>query len=166
MLLRKRDSVFGISNGQGLINHEILSLNQYAGRIYAGTRGGLSVIYFQDSTIQKNWRIISFGSADGVRKLGSTILSDYISKNGDFIWGDMGLTIINISGNRKRNSPVFVTGFDIFNQSQYFSDRTWPNVNDNDTIWTARKDSFYFKNKKPSDLSQSFSATCKMGQRY
>ncbi len=156
IVTKKRDSVFGISNGQGLINHEILSLNQYAGRIYAGTRGGLSVIYFQDSTIQKNWRIISFGSADGVRKLGSTILSDYISKNGDFIWGDMGLTIINISGNRKRNSPVFVTGFDIFNQSQYFSDRTWPNVNDNDTIWTARKDSFYFKNKKPSDLSQSF----------
>jgi signal transduction histidine kinase/ligand-binding sensor domain-containing protein len=156
IVTEKRDSVFGISTRQGLTNNEILSLNQYAGRIYAGTRAGLSIIYLQDSGFQKIWRIKSFGSADGVRKLASTIESDYISDKGDFIWGDLGLTIINYSGNRKTISPVYITGFDIFNQSQSFSNRAWPDINDNDTIWTTRKDKFYFKNKMPSELSQPF----------
>ena len=156
IVTEKRDSLYGISTRQGLINNEILSLNQYAGKIYAGTRSGLSVIYLQDSGFQKIWSIKSYGNADGVRKLASTIESDNISEMGDFIWGDMGLTIINHTSNRKTISPVYITGFDIFNQSQYFSDRSWPDINDNDTIWTAKKDSFYFKNKISSDLSQSF----------
>ncbi len=156
VVTKKRDSVFRISTRQGLINNDILSLNQYAGKIYAGTRGGLSVIYLHDSGFQKNWEIKSFGSTDGVRKLANTIESDYVAKNGDFIWGDIGLTIIKNSSNRNTISPVYITGFDIFNQSQYFPDRAWPDINDNDTIWSARKDSFYFKNKPPSELNQSF----------
>lgn len=156
VVTEKRDSVFGISTRQGLINNEILSLNQYAGRIYAGTKGGLSVIYPGDSGSQKIWSIKSFGNTDGVRKLVSTIESDYISKNGDFIWGDLGLTIVNNSSFEKIIPPVYITGFDIFNQSQYFSDRGRSDINDNDTIWTAKKDSFYFKNKMPSDITRSF----------
>jgi signal transduction histidine kinase/ligand-binding sensor domain-containing protein len=157
----KRDSVFGISVRQGLINNEILSLNQYAGRIYAGTRNGLSVIYPQDGSTQKNWRVESFGNAEGLRKLARTIESDYISKKGDFIWGDMGLTIMNNSSYKKMIPPVYITGFDIFNQPQYFSDKAWPDIHDNDTIWTAKKDSFYFKSKLPSDITHSFPTNAK-----
>jgi signal transduction histidine kinase/ligand-binding sensor domain-containing protein len=157
----KRDSVFGISTRQGLISNEVISLNQYAGRIYAGTRNGLSVIYPQDSGSQKSWRIESFGGAEGLRKLARTIESDYISKNGDFIWGDMGLTIMNNSRYEKIIPPVYITGIDIFNQAQNFINKRWSDLNETDTIWTSKRDNFDFKIKLPSEITRSFPANAK-----
>ena len=39
-----QDSIWRISMDEGLASNSVISLNEYAGRIYVGTRGGISVI--------------------------------------------------------------------------------------------------------------------------
>ncbi len=155
-----QDSLRRISTREGLLSNEIFSLNEYAGRIYAGTRSGLSIITpFSVSSPQ--WKIESYGNAEGIRKLVNTISANSISKKGNFLWGDMGITFLNNLRNEKIFPPVYISGIDIFNQSQNFIDKNWSGVNEADTIWTSKKDSFYFKRGMPSDIIHSFPQNAK-----
>jgi ligand-binding sensor domain-containing protein/two-component sensor histidine kinase len=114
------DSLSKISIEQGLISNDILSLKEFAGHIYAGTRTGLSVIPSPGVSSGQNWQIESFGSGEGIRRLENSNATDYITKNGKYIWEDLGITILDNLSGAKTVSETFITGIDILNRPQYF----------------------------------------------
>ncbi len=151
----KRDSLINISTSQGLIGNYILSLNQFDGKIYAGTKVGLSVITPPESRSGQDWRIESFGSAYGIRKLENSYASDYITKNGQYIWEDLGFTILSYPKMDKINSAMRITGVDIFNQAQHFSNDPWVFNQREDTIWNKAKDDYLTRGQLPLDAMRS-----------
>jgi len=118
-----RDSLSKISIEQGLISNDILSLKEFAGHEYVGTRTGLSVITPPEVSSGQNWRIESFGSGEGIRRLENSNAADYITKMGKYIWEDLGITILDSISNTKTASEIFITGIDILNRPQYFTGR-------------------------------------------
>ncbi len=146
----KGDSLTSFSTREGLLNDNIMSLNEYNGCIYAGTRGGLSIITPPSST-QKNWQIESFGKTQGINKILNTYSSDIITKKGQFLWGDMGITVVNNTHEAKSIPNTYVTALDIFNQPQYFESKPWPHISENDTLWSSKKDTFYIKGQLPAN---------------
>ncbi len=145
-----RDSLAIFTTHEGLAGNKITSLNQHAGKIYAGTQGGLSVIVPPTISTQKIWEINSYGKDQGIRKEASTYMSDGITKNGKFLWGDIGLTILDDEINSTKSIPeVYLTGINIFNEPKSFSNNSWHNTNETDTLWTFDKDTFYLKGQIP-----------------
>jgi ligand-binding sensor domain-containing protein len=150
-----RDSLMKLSTEEGLLSNDIISLNQFAGCIYAGTRAGLSVITPSFSPSSKNWQIESFGSAEGFRKLDVGFASNYITRKGKFLWGDLGITILNDRNKAKTVSPIYITSIDIFNQPQHFTGKPWHYIGAKDTLWSPQKDTFYLKGQSLSNALHS-----------
>ena len=146
----KGDSLTAFSTREGLINDNIISLNEYNGRIYVGTNGGVTIIT-PPSSSQKNWQVESFGKAQGINKLDNSFGSDIITKNGLFLWGDMGITVLDNANGDWSIPNTYVTGIDIFNQPQYFADKPWSHISENDTLWSPKKDTFYIKGQLPAN---------------
>jgi len=146
----KGDSLTSFSTREGLINDNIISLNEYDGRIYAGTKSGVSIIT-PPSSLQKNWLVESLGKAQGINKIDPSFASDIITKNGLFLWGDVGITVLNSHTADTTIPNTYVTAIDIFNQPQYFANNPWSRTNENDTLWSSNKDTFYVKGKLPAN---------------
>jgi signal transduction histidine kinase/ligand-binding sensor domain-containing protein len=146
----KGDSLTAFSTKEGLINDNIISLNQYNGRIYVGTKGGLSIIT-PPSSLQKNWQVESFGKAQRISKIINSFGSDIITKKGLFLWGDVGITVLNNLTANITIPDTYVTGIDIFNQPQYFADKPWSRISENDTLWSSKKDTFFVNGKLPAN---------------
>ena len=108
----KGDSLTAFSTREGLINDNIISLNEYNGRIYVGTKGGVTIIT-PPSSSQKNWQVESFGKAQGINKLANSYASDIITKKGLFLWGDKGITVLN-NGNGDWSIPILMLQVLIF----------------------------------------------------
>jgi signal transduction histidine kinase/streptogramin lyase len=144
----KGDSLTAFSTREGLINDNIISLNEFNGRIYVGTAGGITIVT-PPSSLQKTWQVESFGKAQGVNKLNNSVNSDIITRKGQFLWGDMGITVLDGSTTNTTIPHTYVTAIDIFNQPQYFADKPWSDINENDTLWGSTKDSFYVKGQLP-----------------
>jgi signal transduction histidine kinase/ligand-binding sensor domain-containing protein len=144
-----RDSLIKFSLAEGMIGVRITSLNEYNGRIYAGTRSGLTILTPPALNSEKTWKLKSFGKGDGFVKLSNSYISDIITRDGYFLWGDRGITRMPASPSDTSLPETFITGIDIFNQPQYFTDKPWLYLNGNDTIWTAKKDSFYTNGRLP-----------------
>ena len=147
----KGDSLISFSTTEGLIDDEIYSLNEYNGSVYVGMQRGITIITPPSVSLQKNWQVESFGKAEGFSKLANSINSDMVTREGLFLWGDRGMTALD---NFKRHTIVpgtYLTGIDIFNRPQYFTDKPWSGINDNDTLWSSKKDTFYVKGQLPAD---------------
>ncbi len=149
-----QDSLRRISYPAGLPSNDVRSLNEYAGQIFAATTNGLCIITPLSGSLQ-NFRIESYGNTYGIRKLGNTFASDNITKYGDFLWGDIGVTVLNNLKKEKTVPAVYISGIDIFNQPQNFINKNSSDLKESDTIWSSKKDSFYFKSKMSSDILYS-----------
>jgi signal transduction histidine kinase/ligand-binding sensor domain-containing protein len=145
-----RDSLINLSTREGLINDDINSLDQYSGKVYAGTSAGLSIITPASYSSQKIWQVTSYGTDQGIRKLVKTYASNFITNKGQFLWGDQGLTILNDLNKIKAAPSVYITGMDLFNEPQYFTGKPWLHVSEGDTLWSPAKDTFYLNGKLPS----------------
>ena len=151
----KGDSIAAFSTREGLIDDNIISLHEYKGSVYAGTRGGVSIIT-PPSSSQKIWKVESFGRSQGINKLDNSFASDIITKKGLFLWGDMGITVLNRPTTGTVIPNTYVTGIDIFNQPQYFANKPWSYINENDTLWSNKKDTFYLEGQLPVNSSSLY----------
>jgi signal transduction histidine kinase len=143
-----RDSIISFSARNGLLSDDINSLNEYNGRVYAGSGAGLSIITPPDSRNEK-WHVQTFGKAKGISKALATYQSNTITKKGQFIWGDNGISILNYDDKEKDAPATHITGIDIFNQPQYFNNKQLPEIQNGDTLWSSKKDTFYLKGQMP-----------------
>ncbi|MEJ0104469.1 MAG: hypothetical protein WDO19_18720 [Bacteroidota bacterium] len=98
-------------------------MKEYNGRIYAGTNNGLNILTPPSLTADKKWKIESLGKSDGIIKNVRTYNSDLLLSNGQYWWGDDGITIISHLDELNKDTvapATYITSFDIFNRPQYF----------------------------------------------
>jgi signal transduction histidine kinase/ligand-binding sensor domain-containing protein len=148
----KTDSFISFSTRECLLDNNIFSLNKYDDQIYISTGGGINILTPPNAE-QKNWKIESYGESQGITKLANTYNSDLITKNGKFFWGDRGITILNKLNKDTLIPKTYVSGFDIFNRPQYFSNSPWSYMEKEDTLWSSSMDSFYLNGNLPSSNS-------------
>jgi signal transduction histidine kinase len=120
--------------------------------MYAGTKGGLTIISPPSLSQEKKWGFESLGSEQGFSKVTGSWESDMITNDGRFLWGDAGITSL---GDNKPFTPspgTVVAGINIFNRHQYFSNQPWSSLNEKDTLHENNPDTFYVKGQLPSNI--------------
>jgi len=157
MINPNSDSVTHFTRENGLMSDAATSIGEYDGRIYVGTSLGLTILTPPDRTTNKQWQAENLGKTDGILKVAGSYKSDMITSNGQYWWGDDGVTIISNLKNRNSDTTIpatAITGFDIHNQQQNFISDPWKNRGDNDTIWNAdgRNGGFYAGRKSRSQM--------------
>ncbi|MEP7251960.1 MAG: two-component regulator propeller domain-containing protein [Ginsengibacter sp.] len=143
----KMNTLTNISTTHGLSHNTVLSLLEYNGSVIAGTAHKISVITAPppgDSSTK--WKISILNKSEGIVKETNSWSTDAITKDGKYLWGDNGITIINDIQTKNDSSATYVTGMTSMTQPQYFIDESV--TGKKDTVWTT--DSFYIKAKGTS----------------
>jgi len=152
MINSKRDSLTSFSTREGLMNNEIYAINENNGRIYVATFTGLSILSPPQFSAEKKWRVESLGKRQGIYKPNETLISTVVTKKGQYLWGTKGITISDNFVADSSGAYICITGIDIFNQPQYFTDNPWLQLRENDSLWNYKKDSFFIKGQLPANL--------------
>lgn len=149
-----------ITQKEGLSSNHILSLLYHNGKILAGTDKAVNIItapipaYAKTSdTTHQSWKIETLAKSETlVRDQTTSWSTDGITKDGVYLWGDVGMSIINQFKVEKDSFPTYVTGLNVMTTPQYFIN----NIRDKskDTIWTS--DSFFIKGQKPLPTGYAF----------
>jgi len=112
---------------QGLIDQRIATLLQRDGRIYASTVGGVTMITppVEGIVTNKKWGAYSFGNEYGLYKVNDDYgNTDAISRDGYFLWGDYGVTILDLSKKDTFIPPPYIAGMNIMDQANLFTGRS------------------------------------------
>jgi signal transduction histidine kinase/ligand-binding sensor domain-containing protein len=117
-----KNTITRISMAQGLADETVISLLKHGNVIYAGTDKGISAI-IQPGQDDNNWHITSFGKEFGLRKINTGYwMSDNIAHNGNYIWGDNGISVLNIESDLARTEPdVYINGISMTDEPVYFT---------------------------------------------
>ena len=141
----------------------INSLNWHDGRMYVRSQEGLSIItppsVKNDTAESGKWRVEHFGHSFGFFNQAWVYISDLVTKEGEFWWGDSGITVLHNANKVKPKQRTSITGMDLnFSGEQfYFSDQSRFIHNVTDTISSYTKNSYFLKGQ----LAQSPAASKK-----
>jgi len=111
---------------QGLIDERVATLVQRDDQVYASTVGGITIITPPREGIltDKKWGTLSFGNEYGLYKLNPGYYeTDAISRDGHFLWGDYGVTVLDLSKKDTSKPPVYISGVNIMDQPKNFTGR-------------------------------------------
>jgi signal transduction histidine kinase/CheY-like chemotaxis protein len=147
----KQGTLTSISTAQGLSNDYLTSLVEYNDQVVAGAYHKVNIITpppvndISAKTAQGKWTVSQLAKSDGLAL--SQVLWDVniITKKGQYLWGDLGITIINDIKEDHDSATTYVTGLNMMNQFHNFSNPL--SLNEHDTLWSA--DSFYVKGQTP-----------------
>jgi signal transduction histidine kinase/ligand-binding sensor domain-containing protein len=152
MINAKKDSVLHFSKREGLAGEIIISLNEYDHDIYAGSKdGGISIIIPPAFSENNKWNILRVGKSHGINKIVRSQESDIITKDGRFLWGDKGITILRKSFLKSDSVKNYICGVDLLNKPLYFTNKSIPEIY-GDTIRNVAGDTFYLR-KNARDYS-------------
>ncbi len=148
---RKAKTLTMVAGKQGLIDDKITALTQRDNHVYASTNKGVSVITLPAEGIatKKPLNIESFGAAYRiVKKNTGFFLTDMISADGSYWWGDEGITQLNLAKQDTERLSPFITGMTIMSEPAHFINKERFEANRSDTLWGAG-DIHYLKVQKP-----------------
>jgi len=133
---------------QGLINNKVLSLLEHAGRIYAGTNLGITIITppTEGITANKKWQVKSYAFA---KKWIDNYDGDLITKDSLYWSGDVGINVLDLSKKDTTTSTPYITGISVLDQPVYFVDKTRFNSSIKDTLWEQNDEKYYLKGQLP-----------------
>lgn len=142
-----------ITQKEGLSSNRVLSLLDYKGMVLAATNKAVNIItapipaYAKSSdTNHQNWKIETLHKSESLVRDQSTAWStDGITKEGVFLWGDVGMSIIPQFKVETDSFPTYVTGLTVMTNPLYFVNNFKNTLTD--TVWTS--DSFFIKGQKP-----------------
>ena len=153
---KKLGTLTSITTKQGLSSNRVLSLLEYNGSVIAGTNNKATIItapvpgYAEAGTASpgNEWQIAPLDQSEVlVRERINAWSTDLVTKNGQYLWGDAGITAINEIKAENDSVATFITGMNIMNQFQKFSNNR--EAVETDTLWAA--DTFYVKGQKPAN---------------
>jgi signal transduction histidine kinase/ligand-binding sensor domain-containing protein len=151
---KKLGTLTSITTKQGLSSNRVLSLLEYNGSVIAGTNNKATIItapvpgYADSGTASTGhaWEIAPLDQSEVlIREQTNAWSTDLATKNGQYLWGDAGITAINEIKAENDSVATFITGMTILNQLQKFTNDRKPV--EADTLWAA--DTFYVKGQKP-----------------
>ncbi|MEP7144450.1 MAG: two-component regulator propeller domain-containing protein [Ferruginibacter sp.] len=143
----KQGSLTILTTAAGLCNNSVTSLLSYKGQVLVGTKNKVSIITTPgspDATGAKSvteWRVGLLAGSEGLVNNNNNWSTNIVTKKGQYLWGDLGITIINGIKEQTRTAPTYITGISVLNEPQYFTDKV--SLNEHDTLWNA--DKFYIK---------------------
>lgn len=82
------------ATNEGLPNNLIYSALEFKGRVLVGTYQKVAIITPPESSANKKWETSILANSENLKKNTNSYASDAISKRGNYIWGDDGLSII------------------------------------------------------------------------
>ncbi len=118
----KKGSLTSITTKQGLSNNTVLSLLEYNGTVLAGTNNKINMITAPDpGDSANNWKISLLDKSQGLLKEEANSWStDGVTHDGQYLWGDLGLTVINQIKASSDSVATYITGMNVMGQPQYF----------------------------------------------
>ena len=127
----QKGTLTSLSTREGLSNDIISSLITYKGQVLAGTQNQVGIITppgFQATEPATNksdttWKIGILKGSEGLLRVSNSWNTDIITKNGEYFFGDAGVTIVNDIKEQQAKPPTYVTGISVLNEPQYFTDR-------------------------------------------
>lgn len=150
---KKAGTLTAISTKEGLSDDYITSMLPYKGKMIIAThnKGDIITPRRPSNTINGKsagdtmWRVSLLEGSEGLGSTNNNWNTNIITRNGEYIWGDVGLTILYGIREQKTTAPTYVTGFSMMNEAQFFANS--PKRKEKDTLWTA--DSFYVQGQNP-----------------
>lgn len=141
----KAGTLTSISTTQGLSDNYISSMVEYNDYVIVGTYNSGNIITPPSpGKINGNWNVSRLAKSEGLRDVNSSWDVNIVTKKGQYLWGDQGITIINKIKKEEDSAATYVTALSIMSQPVNFANLVSPN--EHDTLWTA--DSFYVKGQK------------------
>ena len=144
----KNNTLTNFSTPQGLIDPSVNSLLKHNNHIYASMDDGITIITPPANRISANdkWGVESFGKSYGINKFELTAcLTDMITRDGLYCWGDTGITVLNLSKKDTAGATAFITGITVMDQPDFFTDHGAFELHDKDTLWDPNSDKYYTK---------------------
>ena len=155
----KKKLLTSIAPANGLAAPDTYTLFQHKDHIYAGTGNGLTVFTKRSNQPageknQPEWDISSYGMAQGF------LYNNYnanavLAVNNKLWWGieDKALVITNEATDDTTITATYISGITISDQRSSFTDNKWvqQHLPGTDTVWSAKKDTFYLTDKLPAD---------------
>jgi len=155
----KKRLLTAIAPANGLVEPATYTLFKLKDCIYVGSGTGMTVFKKRsnqpgEEKNQPEWDISSYGIPQGF------LYNDYnagavLAVNNKLWWGieDKALTITNEATDDTSSSATYISGITISDKHSNFTDsksvqQHWSVT---DTIWSAKKDTFYLKDKLPAD---------------
>jgi signal transduction histidine kinase/streptogramin lyase len=138
----KKNTLTHITTKEGLTDNKVLSLLEYNGTIAAGTNNKITLITAPTQPGQ-DWKIAPLQYSEGLSKQTNSWASDAITSKGQYLWGDVELTIINELKPYSDTATTFITGMTVMTKPQYFIEK--PILKEKDTLWAG--DKYYTKDK-------------------
>ena len=148
---KKLGTITTISTKEGLSNNNIVSLLEYKDGVIAATNNKVNIITAPPpsgaiaNAAGKEWKIAVLDKSEGLAKETSSWNVDCITKTGQYLWGDKGITVINEIKPNSDSVSTYITGMNVMTNPQHFANKLA--AIEKDTLWTA--DSFYVKGQKP-----------------
>jgi signal transduction histidine kinase/CheY-like chemotaxis protein/streptogramin lyase len=147
----KLGTITSITEKEGLTNNYVTSILEYKGRVLVGTSNKVSVIVpaepsYDSATVpgKSKWLISVLTNSEGLTMNQNSWDVNTITKKGQYIWGDDGLTMIHDIKAVVDSSATYITGMNIMNQPRSFINSY---SNEFDTLHT--RDTTYIKGQKP-----------------
>ena len=144
-------TITNISTNEGMADNAVVSVHEYNGSIVAGTHNKVNIITppaSGDASKRGRWAVTVLAQSGGLVKSGVTTNSNTVTKKGQYLWGDNGITILQSIKPEEDSCNTLITGLNILNTPKYFVQR--PLQNTKDTIFGA--DTFYVKGQIPVGL--------------
>jgi streptogramin lyase len=152
----KNNTLTSFTTKEGLAADGSWTLNERDGNIYVGTTNGLTILTrTAKENKQQLWKAASYGKEQGLTSLDFAENSSLLTKKGQ-LWAGVNeqiLTIINEIKADTLTTPAYITGINILDKPQFFSNRsvTEKLLTAIDTLWKTEKDSFYANKQLPVD---------------
>ena len=146
-------SLTSISIKEGLTNNYITSLLEYHGNVVVATRSRGSVINSRKPDYGKKnsnpqdsiWKISNMWGTESLGSVNQNWNTNIITKKGEYVWGDIGLIIIDSIKAEEATAPTMITGIYLMNEPLYFTNK--PLLKEKDTLWGL--DTFYVSGQVP-----------------
>ncbi|MDE3143284.1 MAG: ATP-binding protein, partial [Bacteroidota bacterium] len=148
----KQGTLTSISTREGLSNDYISSMNEYNENVVVGTHNKANIIIPPITTnngvanmVQGKWKVSRLAKSEGLILGNNAWDVNIVTKEGQYLWGDAGITIINDLKEEHDSAYTVIAGLNIMSQTENFANDF--SINANDTLWYT--DSFYLKGQNP-----------------
>ncbi len=149
----KLGTITTITVKEGLTNNYVSSILEYKGMILVGTHNKVNIIkpavpayVSAGNPGSSKWLVSVLANSGGLILTNENSWDvNAVTKNGQYLWGDLGLTVIHDVKAEVDSTATYITGMNIMNQSRSFINSF--QTNEFDTL--RARDTVYIKGQKP-----------------
>ena len=150
---QKLGTITTITVKEGLTNNYVSSMLEYKGTVLVGTHNKVNIIIpavpayaTAGSPGNPKWLVSVLANSGGLILTNENSWDvNAVTKKGQYLWGDVGLTMIHDIKAEEDSSVTYITGMNIMNQSRSFINSF--QTNEFDTL--KARDTIYVKGQKP-----------------